>query len=107
MTKTKKVLSTKTLVIASMVMSLLALLSLLLIYLTPLSPEMPAIADCGGGYSRSADGLVVVEETDARCIINDGRRPDGDTIHLIGIIVGGISAILNFAFLITILRRSL
>ncbi len=105
-TKTKKQFSVKGLVIATIVTSLLMIISFCLIYWNTPSPDTSAIKDCGGGYSKSADGLVVVNEIDARCMVNDADLSSKKTLNLIGVSIASISTVLNFLLLSLILKKS-
>ena len=105
-TKTKKHLSVKGLVIATMITSLLMVASFCLVYLNLPSPDTLVIKDCGGGYSKSADGLVVVNEIDTRCMVNNEDLVSQEILNLIGVSIGSISIVLNFLLLSLILKKS-
>lgn len=64
------------------------------------------VANCAASYSTSADGLVVVEEADARCLVNDANIQFKDTVHLISITITGVCTVLNLILLAVIFRRA-
>ena len=106
MTKTKKQLSVKGLVIAAIITSLLMIISFCFVYWSATSPTPWENADCEGvSYTTSADGLVVVSEADLRCSGEAYmQREAHEKRDAIGKTAGIASSILNLIFLIFLLK---